>query len=114
MVVAASNSDIAVILIDSNKGVLEQTLRHSYISYHLGIRKFNIIINKIDTVAYSQQRFLTLKKTYLEKIKDFSLAEINFIPISAKYGDNIVNRSSNTSWYKGKTLIEYLLKSKKN
>lgn len=109
MATGASNADIAIILIDARKGVLPQTKRHSYIASLLGIKQFIIAVNKMDLVNYSQEIF---KKIY----NDYQLIipylnndiNINFIPISALNGDNIVTSSSNIQWYSGDTLFKLL------
>lgn len=106
MVTAASNSDVAIILIDSRKGVTEQTKRHIYICFFMGIRYIAFAINKIDLVNDS--------KEYYEKIKnDINTLNINFevvefIPLSALNGDNVVHKSKNLKWYDGPTLFEFL------
>jgi len=116
MVTGASNSELAVILIDARKGVLTQTIRHSFLVTLLGIQNVVVAINKMDLVDYSQDVFEKIKKDYenmFEKLRT-SLPyktmkyEIEFIPISALKGDNVVEISKNMPWYEGKPLLRYL------
>ena len=116
MVTGASNSDLAVILIDARKGVLTQTIRHSFLVTLLGIQNIVVTINKMDLVDYSKDVFGKIKKDYenmFEKLRT-SLPyktmkyEIEFIPISALKGDNVVENSKNMTWYEGKPLLRYL------
>jgi sulfate adenylyltransferase large subunit len=112
MAVAAANSDIAVILIDAVDGVKTQTIRHSYICYLFGIRKFIIAINKMDLVNYDQNIFEKIKQDYLAKISELKIINIDFVPISAIASDNIIANSNETNWYDGKTLLNLLLEAK--
>ena len=109
MATGASTCEVAVILIDGRKGVLDQTRRHSFISNLLGIKHFVVAVNKMDLVDYSQDRFEEIKQQYL----DFSEhlrgeTDIKIIPISALEGDNVVDQSLNMTWYQGPTLLELL------
>ncbi|TGK01546.1 sulfate adenylyltransferase [Leptospira langatensis] len=108
MVTGASNSDLAIILIDSRKGVIEQTYRHSYIASLLKIPHVIICVNKMDLVEFSQERFEEIKKDYIDFASDLDFKGLEFIPISALNGDNVVDPSSNMIWWKGKTLLGYL------
>lgn len=108
MAVAASNSDVAVILIDATEGLKTQTIRHSYIANIFGIKNFVVAINKMDLVDYSQEKFNQIRSEYLSKIKSLQLDTVYFIPISAINGDNIVERSEKISWYEGKSLVDHL------
>ena len=108
MATGASNSDLAVILIDARKGVLVQTRRHAYIASLLGIRHIVLAVNKIDLMDYSQ-------KVFDEIVADFQVfaARLNFstqgaIPISARFGVNVTEKSAETSWYRGPALLAYL------
>ncbi|SFP94715.1 sulfate adenylyltransferase subunit 1 [Hydrogenimonas thermophila] len=116
MVTGASTADLAVILIDARKGVLTQTRRHSFLVSLLGIRNIVVAINKMDLVDYSQETFdniVTDYKQMYDQLK-FSLPyknfhqTIDFIPMSALKGDNVVDISSNMPWYKGEALLPYL------
>lgn len=108
MVTGASNSDLAIILIDARKGVIEQTYRHSYIVSLLRIPYVVVCINKMDLVDFSETRFEEIKNQYTEFAKDLGLESIEFIPISALRGDNVVDPSTDMGWWKGNTLLGYL------
>jgi len=110
MATGASNSDVAIILIDAEKGVLEQTKRHSFIVNLLGIKHIVVAINKMDLVHYKENIFQRIVDEYKELIKNFTFTSINFIPLSALKGDNVFSIFENTKWYKGLTLIETLEK----
>jgi len=110
MATGASNSDVAIILIDAEKGVLEQTKRHSFIVNLLGIKHIVVAINKMDLVNYKENIFKRIVDEYKELIKNFTFTSINFIPLSALKGDNVFSNFENTKWYKGLTLIETLEK----
>ena len=111
MATGASNSDVAIILIDAQKGVLEQTRRHSFIVSLLGIKHIVVAINKMDLVNYNENVFETIRDEYKKLIANFTFTSINFIPLSALKGDNIFSNFENTNWYKGSTLIEALEKT---
>ena len=108
MVTGASNVDLAVILIDARKGVIEQTKRHSYITSLLGIKNIVVCVNKMDLVEYSENVFNDIIVAYKSFASKLKVKEIIFIPISAKNGDNIVSGSAHMPWYKGKYLLDYL------
>jgi bifunctional enzyme CysN/CysC len=108
MVTGASTADVAVILIDARKGVLTQTRRHSYIVSLLGIRHIVLAINKMDLVDYSQQTFDQIVADYREFAKQIGLTNIVAVPLSALRGDNILEGSARTPWYRGPTLMSYL------
>ena len=116
MATGASTADMAVILIDARNGVLTQTKRHSFLVCLLGIRNILVAVNKMDLVDYSEDVFQRIRKDYLMMFKQlkFSLpfkhfeVNIDFIPISALKGDNIVKLSQKMPWYKGKSFLEYL------
>lgn len=110
MFTGASNSSLAIILIDSRKGVLRQSRRHLYISYLLGIKNIIVAVNKMDLINYNREKFLSIREDFREISKDLSIESINFVPISALKGDMIVRRGSNLPWYKGETLISLLEK----
>ena len=108
MATGASNSDLAVILIDARKGVLTQTRRHAYIASLLGIRHIVLAVNKIDLMEYSQQVFDDIVSDF----RQFS-ARLNFqsqvaIPISARFGINVMEKSDQTPWYSGPSLLAHL------
>lgn len=108
MFTGASNSSLAIILIDSRKGVLRQSRRHLYISYLLGIKNIIVAVNKMDLINYSREKFLSIRQDFKEISKDLSIESINFVPLSALNGDMIVRRGTNLPWYKGETLISLL------
>ncbi|MDN3679049.1 sulfate adenylyltransferase subunit CysN [Vibrio tapetis subsp. quintayensis] len=111
MATGASTCDVAVILVDARKGILDQTRRHSFISSLVGIRHFIVAVNKMDLVDYSQDRYEQIEREY----KEFSQKlegdiNIQLLPISALEGDNVVDLSPRTSWYQGPTMLELLEK----
>jgi bifunctional enzyme CysN/CysC len=108
MVTGASTADLAVILIDARRGVLTQTRRHSYIVSLLGIRRIVLAINKMDLVEYSQARFAAIEQDYRAFAQRIGLTDITSIPLSAVYGDNIIEPGTNLSWYSGPTLMGHL------
>ena len=108
MATGASTADLAVIMIDARKGVLTQTMRHSYILSLLGIRHVILAINKMDLVDYSQSQFDTIKTQYAAFSGPLGFDEVVAIPLSALKGDNVLHRSVNTTWYQGPTLMSYL------
>ncbi|ASW73495.1 sulfate adenylyltransferase [Chryseobacterium piperi] len=108
MITGASNSDLMVILIDARKGVIEQTRRHSIIASLLQLKKVAVAINKMDMVEYSKEVFETIKADYAKIADSLGLKDVSYFPISALKGDNIVSVSSQTDWYEGSSLLEYL------
>jgi len=108
MATGASTADLAVILVDARLGVLPQSRRHAYISALLGIPKFVVAVNKMDLVEYREAVFTGIRDEFTAFLDRFQAAEIQFIPISALNGDNVVRRSSRTPWYRGPSLLEYL------
>jgi sulfate adenylyltransferase subunit 1 len=108
MVTGASTADLAVILVDARKGVLEQTLRHSYIASLLDIRHIIFCINKMDMVNWSETAFNNIRIELTSLVKKLEFEDAHFIPISAKYGDNVVEPSLNMNWYEGKTFLNLI------
>lgn len=109
MATGASTADLAIILIDARHGVQTQTRRHSFITKLLGIKHLVIAVNKMDLVDFSEERYEEIKKDYLEFAKEIGLtSDLTLIPLSALDGDNVVNISEKSPWYKGKTLIDTL------
>ncbi|MBE1276398.1 sulfate adenylyltransferase subunit CysN [Enterovibrio baiacu] len=109
MATGASTCDLAVILIDARKGVLDQTRRHSYIASQLGIRHFIVAVNKMDLVGFEESRFEEIKAEYLEFAKKLNRnINIQLVPLSALEGDNVVERSAQSPWYEGDTLLTML------
>ena len=108
MVTGASTANLAIILIDARNGVIEQTCRHSFIASLLGIKHIVVCVNKMDLVDFSEKQFEKIKKQYEEFSAKLNISDINYIPISALKGDNVVDKSKNTTWYKGATLLKTL------
>ncbi len=108
MATGASTADVAVILVDSRKGVLTQTLRHTYIARMMGIRHVVLAVNKMDLVEHSCARFHALVADYMKAAEPLGFSSITPIPMSARYGENVSARSEAMSWYAGPTLIEFL------
>jgi bifunctional enzyme CysN/CysC/sulfate adenylyltransferase subunit 1 len=108
MATGASTANLAVILIDSTKGVLPQTRRHTYIASLLGIPNVLVAINKMDLVNYRQDVFLRLQKDFEALAKQLAVPHVVAIPISALAGDNVVMRSAHMPWYHGPTFLEHL------
>ncbi|MFY9180170.1 MAG: sulfate adenylyltransferase subunit CysN [Venatoribacter sp.] len=108
MATGASTCELAIILIDARKGVKTQTRRHSFIASLLGIKHVIVAINKMDLVDFSEDRFLEIQMEYREFARKLNIPNINFVPISALDGDNVVSHSERSPWYQGKTLMEIL------
>src|ERR1700733_2517867 len=114
MVTGASTADVAVVLIDARKGVLEQSKRHAFISALLGIPQMVVAINKMDLVDYSRERYEELVEefeVFARKLRGGSnprRTEMSYIPISALEGDNVVGRSPRMGWYEDQPLLEFL------
>ena len=108
MVTGASNSDLIIILIDARKGVIEQTKRHSFLAKLLGLKKVLVCINKMDMMDYELAVYENIKTDYLRLAENLKLKDVDFIPVSALKGDNIVAKSNQMSWYSGPSLLEYL------
>lgn len=110
MATGASNSDVAVILIDVQKGIVKQTFRHSFIVTLLGIKDLIVLINKMDLVEYNEKKFLLIKKQFLKFSKNLPNKDLKiyFIPISALLGDNVVTKSKIMNWYLGNTFLSIL------
>ncbi len=108
MATGASTADLAIILIDARKGVLPQTLRHTYIVNMMGIRHVVLAVNKMDLVEHSRARFHEIVAEYVSAAEQLEFESITPIPISARYGDNIFLRSEHMSWHVGPTLMEHL------
>jgi len=108
MVTGASNSDLAIILVDASKGLTTQTKRHSFLVSLLGLKQVVVAVNKMDLVDYSKDAYDHIKSDYLRFAEKLSLRKINFIPISALRGDNVVNYSEKMPWYEGKALLPFL------
>jgi sulfate adenylyltransferase subunit 1 len=108
MVTGASNSDLAIILVDARNGVVEQTVRHSFLVSLLELKHVVVCINKMDMLDYREDAFMKIQAAYTEIAQKLNLKEVTYIPVSALKGDNIVNRSQNMPWYDGKSLLDHL------
>lgn len=108
MVTGASGADLAIILIDARKGVIEQTVRHSFLVSLLNLQHVLVCVNKMDMVDFDHQAFENIKNDYLKVAGKLTIPTIDFIPVSALRGDNIVHPSRNMLWYSGPSLLEYL------
>jgi bifunctional enzyme CysN/CysC len=108
MATGASTADVAVILIDARLGVLQQSRRHAYIASLLGIPELAVCVNKMDLEGYRRGLFEQIRAEFAQFVGRLGFSGVEFFPISAKGGDNVVHRSANTPWYAGKTLLEHL------
>jgi sulfate adenylyltransferase subunit 1 len=108
MVTGASTANLALILIDARKGLVEQTFRHSYIASLLKIPHIIVCVNKMDLVNYDEVVFDRIVEEYKSFSAKLEVSDIQFVPISALEGDNVVNRSERTTWYQGATLMHML------
>lgn len=108
MATGASNSELAIILVDARKGILPQTLRHSFIVSILGIQDIVLAVNKMDLVNFDRNVFDTILKDFREATAELGFASIVSIPLSARDGDNMLTKSDRTPWYLGPTLIPHL------
>ncbi len=108
MATGASNSDLAVILIDARRGVLTQTRRHAYIASLLGIRHVVLAVNKIDLVGFDKAVFDAIVSDFSEFASKLEFATLMPIPMSARFGDNVISASENTPWYRGPSLLSHL------
>ena len=108
MATGASTANLAIVLIDARHGVLTQTKRHSFIASLLGIPRLLVAVNKMDLVGYSQEVFDRIIADYRDFAARLGVLELKFIPISALEGDNVVERSKNTPYYQGESLLECL------
>jgi sulfate adenylyltransferase subunit 1 len=107
-ITGASTADLAVVLVDARHGVLEQTRRHSLLVSLLGVPHLVICVNKMDLVDYDPDRFEAIRDEFTEFAGRLDLREVTFVPISALEGDNVVDRSTNMTWYEGPTLLHHL------
>lgn len=108
MVTGASTANLALVLVDARNGVVEQTHRHTFIASLLGIPHIVFCVNKMDLVDYSEERFNEIQEEVEAFSSKLDVHDVRFIPISALKGDNVVNRSKETPWYEGETLLHLL------
>ncbi|MCX4243892.1 sulfate adenylyltransferase subunit 1 [Paraliomyxa miuraensis] len=108
MVTGASTAEVALLLVDARRGVLEQTCRHAFISSLLGIRHFVLCVNKMDLVDFSEERFTEIVEEFIAFMSRLDVVALTAIPLCALDGDNVVNRSERTPWYEGPALLYHL------
>ena len=108
MVTGASTANLALILVDARKGVIEQTKRHTFIASLLQIPHVFVCINKMDLVDYSKEAYDRVVKEYTDFAAKLNVQDVRFIPMSALHGDNVVTRSEHMTWYEGGTLLHNL------
>ena len=108
MVSGAASSEAALLIIDANEGVKEQSKRHGYLLHLLGVDQIAVAVNKMDLVDYSEEKFKAIEAEYREYLKGIGVEPTYIIPVSAREGDHIVGESSNMSWYKGPSIVEAL------
>lgn len=113
MISGAARAEAALLLIDALEGVKEQSKKHGYLLSLLGVRQFAVVVNKMDLVGYRQDVFEGIEKEYREFLGQFGAIPERIIPVSAKLGDNIANRSQAMGWYKGPTVLDTLSLFKK-
>jgi bifunctional enzyme CysN/CysC len=108
MITGASTADLAIILVDARKGLLQQTRRHSYLVSLIGIRDVVLAVNKMDLVDYSRERFDEISRDYCEFARKIGISGVTAIPISGVNSDNIIGKSEKTPWYDGPSLMRHL------
>ncbi|MGK8506291.1 adenylyl-sulfate kinase [Nocardia asiatica] len=108
MVTGASTADLALILVDARKGVVEQTRRHAFLASLLGIPHLVLCVNKMDLVDWSQERFEDIREEFARFASKLDVSDLTFVPVSALHGDNIVHRGASTPWYEGTPLLHHL------
>ena len=108
MAVAASRADIALVLVDATRGIRTQTLRHLTICSLMGVTKIAVVVNKLDGVDYSEEVFKDVKEGLKETIERLEIKNIEFVPVSALAGDNVVHATKEMPWYSGPTLLDYI------
>lgn len=108
MVTAASTADAAVILVDAESGVKTQTRRHLYLAHWVGVSRVVFAVNKMDIIGHDQTAFELIRNALIDLAREIGYEAVDVIPVSALYGDNVVNRGDNMPWYLGSTLLEYL------
>ena len=108
MISGAARAEAALLLIDALEGVKEQSKKHGYLLSLLGVRQFAVVVNKMDLVGYRQDVFEAIEKEYRDFLEQFGATPERIIPVSAKLGDNIANRSQSMGWYQGPTVLDTL------
>lgn len=113
MISGAASAEAALLIIDSNEGIKEQSKRHGYILSLLGIKQVYVIVNKMDLIGYDEEKFNEIVKEMNKFLKELQVYPKKYIPVSAYYGENISNTSDKLKWYKGENIIEALDKFEK-
>jgi len=108
MVTGASTADLALVLVDARKGLVEQSRRHAFLASLLRIPHLVLCVNKMDLVDWSQERFEEIKDEFRAFARKLDITDLAFIPVSALHGDNVVSRSDNMRWYEGSPLLHHL------
>ena len=108
MITGSTLAEAALLLVDAEEGLREQTHRHAYMLSLLGVKQLLVVINKMDLVGFSEERFETVRGEITARLGEFGLEVLEVIPISARLGDNVASRSEKLSWYSGGTLLEGL------
>lgn len=108
MATGASTANVAIVLIDARYGIVTQSKRHAFVLSLVGVPRFLVTVNKMDLVDYSEERFDQIRLSFLDFASKLDIKSIDFIPVSALNGDNIVSKSDNMPWYAGQTVMEYL------
>lgn len=106
MISGAASAEAALLMVDAKEGVQEQSRRHGYILSLLGIQKVYVVVNKMDLVDYSEERFNEIQKEFNEFLNNLNVYPQKYIPVAAYYGDNIIEPSKNMPWYKGQSILQ--------
>ena len=108
MVTGASTADLALVLVDARKGLVEQSRRHAFLASLLRIPHLVLVVNKMDLVDWSEDRFEEIKAEFRAFASKLNITDLSFVPVSALHGDNVVTRSLNSPWYEGSSLLHHL------
>lgn len=108
MITGGSTANLAIILVDARTGVITQTRRHTFLVSLLGIKHIVLAVNKMDLVDYSEEVFNKIKNEYLQLTAQLGIEDVTCFPLSAKVGDNVVEKSDKTPWFEGTSLLQYL------
>ncbi|HEY5563541.1 MAG TPA: GTP-binding protein [Clostridiaceae bacterium] len=106
MITGAASAEAALLIIDANEGIQEQSKRHGYILSLLGISQVYVVVNKMDLIDYNEEKFNVIKKEMNRFLSNLNVHPLKYIPISAFYGENLTSRSDKTPWYKGESVLE--------
>lgn len=108
MVTGASTANLAIVLVDATAGVITQTRRHTFLASLLGIKHIVLAVNKMDLVDFSEARFNEIKEEYKQFVSQLDIPDVQYIPMSALKGDNVVEKSEKTPWYTGRSMLDFL------